>query len=90
MTQAQVAEATDLSLEMVGRLERGVTAPSFESIAALAAALQVPVPALFGAEPGETEGERGQTLSRIRALLARFPDPDLRRVERVLGALLTD
>jgi hypothetical protein len=32
---------TDLSLEMIGRLERGLTAPSFETVAALAAALQV-------------------------------------------------
>ena len=34
-TQAQLAEATDLSLEIIGRLERGVTAPSFETISAL-------------------------------------------------------
>jgi transcriptional regulator with XRE-family HTH domain len=90
MTQAQLAEATDLSLEMIGRLERGVTTPSFETIAALTAALQVPVAALFGAEPGETEGERGQVVARIRDLLARYPDRDLRRVERVLAALLSD
>lgn len=51
LTRAQLAEATELSLEMVGRLERGRTAPSFDTIAALANALKVPAAALFGAKP---------------------------------------
>ena len=42
LAQAQLAEATKLSLEMVGRLDRGRTAPSFQTIAALADALKFP------------------------------------------------
>lgn len=89
LTQAQLAEATDLSLEMIGRLERGVTAPSFETIAALVDALKVPVAALFGARETRIEGERGECLGRIDRALANTPDNELRRIERVLAALLS-
>lgn len=58
LTQAQLAEATDLSLEMIGRLERGLAAPSFDTIAALAEALQIAPAALFGGEPSAITGER--------------------------------
>ena len=58
LTQAQLAEAADLSLEMIGRLERGLTAPSFETVAALATALQVAPAVLFGGEPSTITGER--------------------------------
>ena len=90
LTQAQLAEATELSLEMVGRLERGRTAPSFETIAALADALKVPAAALFGAQPTGIESERRELLDRINGLLAQTSDDDLRRVQRVLRALLSD
>lgn len=90
MTQAALAEATNLSLEMIGRLERGVTAPSFETVAGLSASLRVPVAALFGARETQIEGERGQLLERIDRLLVEAPDRELRRIERVLVALLAD
>lgn len=50
LTQAQLVEATDLSLEMIGRLdlERGLRVPSFDTIAALvqASARQHQIPSL--------------------------------------------
>lgn len=85
-----MADTTNLSLEMIGRLERGVTAPSFETIARLAEALQVPVTALFGAPETQIEGERGHLLERIDRLLAQISDRELQRTERVLSALLAD
>jgi transcriptional regulator with XRE-family HTH domain len=90
LTQAQLAEATDLSLEMIGRLERGVTAPSFKTIATLAKALQVAPAVLFGGEPSAITGERRELLDCINKLLASSSDVELRRVERVLAALLRD
>jgi transcriptional regulator with XRE-family HTH domain len=90
LTQAQLAEATDLSIEMIGRLERGLTAPSLETIAALAEALQVVPAVLFGAEPTEMKGERREALERINKLLASSSDAELKRAERVLNALLGD
>ncbi|MBV8591179.1 MAG: helix-turn-helix domain-containing protein, partial [Acetobacteraceae bacterium] len=85
-----LAEATDLSLEMIGRLERGLTAPSFDTIAAIADALQVALAELFGAEPSAITGERREILNRINKLLASASDPELRRAERVLTAMLRD
>jgi transcriptional regulator with XRE-family HTH domain len=90
LTQAQLAEATDLSLEMIGRLERGLTAPSFDTIAALVEALQIAPIELFGGEPGAITGERWEVLDRIAKLLASSSDAELRRAERVLNALLRD
>jgi transcriptional regulator with XRE-family HTH domain len=90
LTQAQLAEATDLSLEMIGRLERGLTAPSFDTIAALVKALHVAPVELFGGEPSAITGERREVLDRITKLLASSSDAELRRAERVLNALLRD
>jgi transcriptional regulator with XRE-family HTH domain len=87
LTQAQLAEVTDLSLEMVGRLERGITAPSFETIDTLASALGVAPAVLFGAEPSGIEGERREALDRIKKLLASASDTEVQRAERVLAAL---
>jgi transcriptional regulator with XRE-family HTH domain len=90
LTQAQLAEATDLSLEMIGRLERGLTAPSFDTIAALVVALQIAPAELFGAEPSAITGERREILDLINKLLASASDAELRRAERVLSALFRD
>jgi hypothetical protein len=69
-------------------LERGLTAPSFETIAALAKALRVAPAVLFGAEPTEVTGERREVLERINYLLLSSSDPDVKRAERVLVALM--
>jgi len=75
---------------MIGRLERGVTAPSFGTIASLATVLEVTPAVLFGAEPTEITGVRREVLERINKLLAASSDADLKRAERVLRALLAD
>ena len=67
---------------------RFLTAPSLETVAALAAALHVAPAVLFGAEPMGISGERRETLERINKLLASGSDAELKRAERVLGALL--
>jgi transcriptional regulator with XRE-family HTH domain len=90
LTQAQLAEATDLSLEMIGRLERGLTAPSFETIAGLSSALRIAPAELFGAEPTDMEGERREIMGRINHLLASASDAEVERAERVLNALIKD
>lgn len=47
MTQEQLAEAAGISVDFLSLLERGVNAPSFDTLEALAAALEVPVRELF-------------------------------------------
>lgn len=47
MTQEELAEAADISVDFVSLLERGVNAPSFESIERLSNALEVEEKELF-------------------------------------------
>ena len=47
LTQEQLAEWLELSVEMVSFMERGIQAPSFETRARLAVELRLPVRDLF-------------------------------------------
>src|SRR5581483_6860621 len=70
-TQAELAHRTDLSLDMIGRIERGNAAPSFRSLARLAHRLDVPVTALFGGSIGKgRSGDRGRKLEAIIGTLS--------------------
>ncbi len=42
-TQEQLAEAAEISVEFLSNIERGINAPSFETLDKLAGALGVPV-----------------------------------------------
>lgn len=58
MTQAKLAEAVDVSEDLIGMIERGITAPSFETLEALARALDVPMPRLFDFSPRQSRSNR--------------------------------
>ena len=47
MTQEQLAEAADISVDFLSLMERGVNAPSFATLERLADALGVPEKGLF-------------------------------------------
>ncbi len=62
MTQANLAEKANLSIDSISRIERGDRAPSFESLERIAAAL--------GVNPAQIlnfEGEELQTLAKCPA-----------------------
>lgn len=85
LTQEALAERVDVSIETIGKIERGQAAPTFDTAEAIARALNVEPVALFGVEsPG---GERGQMLGRIHSILGRFNEDQLARAVRVLEAL---
>jgi transcriptional regulator with XRE-family HTH domain len=50
LTQVELAQKTGLSASFISSLERGVDAPSFDSLEAIAFALDVPVRELFNFE----------------------------------------
>ena len=54
LTQEQLAERLDLSVEMVSFMERGIHGPSFETLGRLSEVLQLPVQDLFAFE-GSTD-----------------------------------
>lgn len=88
MNQEQFAVAADLSPGMVGKIERGETAPSFESVEKIAAALDVPEVVLFAAGTMTIPiGRRGKLLERINVELSKFNDNELARAAKMLGAL---
>jgi len=47
LTQEQFAEHTGISVDFLSLIERGINAPSFETIEQMAKRLRVPVKALF-------------------------------------------
>jgi len=47
MTQEQFAERMDVSVDFLSLVERGVNAPSFETLERIAKRLRVPVAELF-------------------------------------------
>jgi transcriptional regulator with XRE-family HTH domain len=46
-TQEQLAEATEISVEFLSNIERGINAPSFETLEKLSKVLNVSVKELF-------------------------------------------
>ena len=50
ITQEQLAEWSSISVDFLSLVERGINAPSFETLEKLAGALDVPVKQLFNFE----------------------------------------
>jgi transcriptional regulator with XRE-family HTH domain len=57
LSQMVLAERSDLSADFIGKVERGTTSPSIESLKAIATALNLPLGDLFA---GELEGDASQ------------------------------
>ena len=53
ITQEQLAEAALISVDFLSLVERGINAPSFETLEKLACALDVPVKELFNFDSSE-------------------------------------
>lgn len=73
LTQADLAERTERSVQLIGRIERGATAPSFETLEGIASALNVQVRDLFGvsdfaAGQNSEDGALGRLVSRVATL----------------------
>lgn len=50
LTQEQFAELLGISVDFLSLIERGINAPSFETIEQIASRLQIPVSKLFESE----------------------------------------
>jgi len=88
LNQEQFAAAAGLSPGMMGKIERGETTPSFDSVEKIAAALDVPEAVLFTAGTMTVPtGERGRLLQRINIQLSKLNNNDLARAAKMLTAL---
>ena len=52
LTQEQLAEAADISVDFLSLMERGINGPSFETLERLARALEAPAKELFDFDEG--------------------------------------
>lgn len=64
MTQEQFAELLDISIDFLSLVERGISAPSFESIEAFSITLGIPIRDFFDFSP--ERGTRVQSGPNIR------------------------
>ena len=88
LKQRQLAEAIDATSGFIGQIERGESAPSFDSIEQIAPALDVPEVVLFATTPMSVPtGERGKLLQRIHVQLAKLNNAELARAVKMLKAL---
>jgi transcriptional regulator with XRE-family HTH domain len=83
LSQSALAEAVGVSLQSIGKIERGRSAPSFDTLEAIARELAVPVRDFFSAPDGSAyEAER------VAALLAPLGQDARAQVHRLLYAFL--
>ena len=85
-TQSDLASKADLSLDMIGRIERGQASPSFDTIARLSQRLEVPAVALFGGAAPKSRGERSRLIEAILTSLSGLDGRELERAHRVITA----
>ena len=88
LTQHQLAEAADLSDDMIAQIETGTTGASFPSIISISEALKVDPAELFSAHVPEA-ARKNPKLMNISAKLARLSPADLDWIDGVLTAVLS-
>jgi transcriptional regulator with XRE-family HTH domain len=75
--QSRMRNGVKLSVNIVGKIERGTTAPSFESIEKIASVLEIPEAVLFSAGTTAVPTcERGKLLQRINIQLSTLNNND--------------
>lgn len=89
LTLEQLSGQVGVSRETIGKIERGVAAPLFETAERIAAALGVPASVLFGAAPMPGGGERARRLADIHRTLSRMNEDQLDRAAKMLKAFVS-
>ena len=87
MTQDELAQAADMSVDMISRIEAGATGVRFPSISKLSKALSVDPAELFTSELS-TSGIHRAALDDVTAKLAKLSEKDLRWLEGIIDAAL--
>jgi transcriptional regulator with XRE-family HTH domain len=80
LSQFQLAERSGLSADFIGKVERGTTSPSLESLKAIADALRLPLRDLFVGEPG-----LGPAQEALMELMRLCEERDKEDIELLVG-----
>jgi transcriptional regulator with XRE-family HTH domain len=87
-TQAQLAEISDLSVDMISRLESGSSGARFQTIEKLSGALRIDPAELFTGELPKSSLENPK-LSAMIVQLSSLSEPDLDWLKSILPGLLS-
>ncbi len=88
-TQAELAEKADLSLDMIGQIERGQVNPSFKTIEALCDALEIDPASLFSSTSGrKTRSGRDRIIQELLNTLEASNDADLKWIRQLVTQAL--
>lgn len=88
LTQAQLAEKADMSVDMIAKIETGASGARFPNIEKLAKALRVDPGELFLPTSSQAGPINKGAFRELTVLLAALPDAELRWVKRVIEAAL--
>lgn len=84
ITQAELGDFVGKSMETIGRIERGSTAPSLVLLEKLAAALKVEPRDLLGAGTYAARSKKGDPLARLLDRLAGLSDEEIEKADKLL------
>ena len=73
MTQQELAEKADLSVDHVGKIERGITSPTVEALEQIAQGLAVNLQSLLDLQPNKSEGDATALVEITRYLRQKSP-----------------
>ena len=85
MSQVELADAIGRSVQMIGRIERGRSAPSFATLEKIARVLQTPVQDFFGPEEPDQAGAGAKRIMHRLSLLS--PD-EIDWVDQIIATAL--
>lgn len=90
LSQADLAEKAGISLDMVGRLERGITAPSLDTLNTLSTTFGVSIAELvsIGISESALLRRRNKELEDIVTMLNGVDSKDLKWLKTILQAVL--
>jgi len=89
LTQAELADQAERSHQLIGRIERGQAAPSFETLEVLSTVLNTPVRDFFGAGEHDTTTRAADALDRLLGRVAGLNQADLEWLDRLVGLALS-
>jgi transcriptional regulator with XRE-family HTH domain len=86
LTQAELAERVGKSVEMINRIERGITAPGFKTLEDLSTTLKTPIRDFF--PPHGAATGRKDPLDRLVGRVAGLEPADLKWVDDLVALAL--
>ena len=84
LTQSELAARTGRSVEMINRIERGVAAPSFETLEKFSKVLKTPIRDFFGIGNYAVSSRRDDPLQQLIDRVAGLDSDDMKWVEGLI------